>query len=230
MSTHTLDGWHFAAATLRDGRPLPKRGDILTHDGPVVPCESGLHMSVRAIDALTHAPGAMVARVRISGEVVAHGNDKWAASRREMLTDYVDATRVLHEFGCWCATNAMDVCEARGVAVDPRSRNAVVVKRRWLDGKATAEDLAAARDAAWDPAWAAARAAARDAARAAAWAAAWAAARDAARAAAWDAAWAAARAAARDASWDAAWDAASDAQNTELERMLSELVGLEVTR
>ena len=230
MSTHTLDGWHFAAATLRDGRPLPKRGDILTHDGPVVPCESGLHMSVRAIDALTHAPGAMVARVRISGEVVAHGNDKWAASRREMLTDYVDATRVLHEFGCWCATNAMDVCEARGVAVDPRSRNAVVVKRRWLDGKATAEDLAAARDAAWDPAWAAARAAARDAARAAAWAAAWAAARDAARAAAWDAAWAAARAAARDASWDAAWDAARDAQNTELERMLSELVGLEVTR
>ena len=225
MSTHTLDGWHFAAATLRDGRPLPKRGDILTHDGPVVPCESGLHMSVRAIDALTHAPGAMVARVRISGEVVAHGNDKWAASRREMLTDYVDATRVLHEFGCWCATNAMDVCEARGVAVDPRSRNAVVVKRRWLDGKATAEDLAAARAALRDAAWPAAR----DAAWAAARAAAWAAARDAARAAAMDAT-RDGDAAAWDAAWDPAWAAARDAQNTELERMLSELVGLEVTR
>ena len=56
-------------------------------------------------------------------------------------------------------------------------------------------DLAAARAAAWDAAWAAASNAAR--------AAAWDAARDAARAAARAAAWAAARDAARAAAWDA---------------------------
>jgi len=65
------------------------------------------------------------------------------------------------------------------------------------------EDLAAARDAAWDAAGAAAGdvawAAALAAARAAAWDAAGAAAGDAAWAAAWDAAWAAAWAAAGDA-------------------------------
>jgi hypothetical protein len=70
----------------------------------------------------------------------------------------------------------------------------------WHLDQMTAEQWAAARDAAGAAAWAAAWAAARDAAGVAAWAAAWAAARDAARDAA--------GAAARDAAWDAAWDAA----------------------
>ena len=99
-----------------------------------------------------------------------------------------------------------------------------VIRRAALLTPTEAKELAAARAAAWDPAWDAARAAAWDpawdAARAAAWDPAWDAARDAARAAArdaaWDAAWAAARAAAwdaaraaaRDAAWDAAWAAA----------------------
>jgi hypothetical protein len=94
--------------------------------------------------------------------------------------------------------------------------NTIEVARRFAEGKATRDELAAAGDAAGAAVWAAARAAVWDAARAAAWDAAW----DAARAAAWDAAWdaaraavwAAARAAARDAAraaaWDAAWDAA----------------------
>jgi hypothetical protein len=72
---------------------------------------------------------------------------------------------------------------------------------RHVAGKASDQELAAARDAAW--------AAARDAAWAAARDAAWAAARAADRAAA--AARAAAWAATRDAAWDAAWDAARDA-------------------
>jgi hypothetical protein len=72
-----------------------------------------------------------------------------------------------------------------------------------LDGM-TAEQWAAAWDAARAAAWDAARAAAWDAARAAAWDAAWTAAWDAARAAAWDAARAAAWDAARAAAWAAA--------------------------
>jgi hypothetical protein len=219
-------GWHFAGMALRDGSPLPRKGRVLRHKGAVVPCESGYHASERAIDALQYAPGAMVARVELRGAVVAHGLpvDKHAASERKMLSGYVDATRTLHEFACWCAVRALDAAEARGCSVDKRSRAAIAVKLAWLDGKATDADLAAARDAAWaatDADLAAARDAARDAARAAARAAA----RDAAWAAALAAALAAARDAARAAAWDAARDAALDEQNTELERRLLALVG-----
>ena len=94
---------------------------------------------------------------------------------------------------------ATDALGPQGVEV------AAIIKRaRRLTADEVQQLLAAARNAAWnaawdaarDAAWDAARAAARDAARAAAWAAA----RDAAR----DAAWAAARDAARGAAWDAA--------------------------
>ena len=43
--------WHFVGRTLRDGRPVPADGVELRHDGPVVMRVSGLHASVRAIDA-----------------------------------------------------------------------------------------------------------------------------------------------------------------------------------
>ena len=213
-------GYHFAGATLRDGRPLPRKGDVLTHEGEVVPCESGLHASEHALDALCFAPGARIARVRLSGVVIAHGGDKYAASVRENLTDYADATRTLHEFACWCATQTLDREEAAGRIVDPRSRRAVAVKLDWLGGRATDGQLAAA----WDAAGAAAGDAAWDAARDAAWDAAGAAAGDAA----WDAAWAAARAAAwaaaRDAAWAAARDATRAAQRDELDRRICVLL------
>jgi hypothetical protein len=161
-------GWHFAESKLRDGSPLPRSGETLTHEGAVVPCQSGYHASGRATDALAYAPGAMVARVRLSGTVIAHGADKHAASERTNLTDYVDATRVLHEFACWCATGALDAEEKAGRSVDQRSRAAIAAKLLWLNGKATDKELAAAgaaaRDAAWDAAGAAAGAAAGDAA------------------------------------------------------------------
>ncbi len=125
-------------------------------------------------------------------------------------------------FAVWCAR------QVQHLMTDSRSIAAIAVAERFANGEASQEDLAAARDAAWDAAraasWDAARDAARDAAwdaaRAAAWAAAWDAARDAARAAARaaarDAARAAARAAARDAARAAAWDAARDAQKQRL--------------
>lgn len=157
-----LVGWHFAAKTLRDGSPLPREGSVLKHKGPVVPCKSGYHASVRAIDALSYAPGTMVARVELRGTVVPHGKpvDKYAASERKTLTRYVDATRVLHEFACWCATRALDREEAVGRKVDARSRAAIATKLAWLDGKTTDAEQSAAWAAATALAWAAAKAAA----------------------------------------------------------------------
>ncbi len=114
---------------------------------------------------------------------------------------------------------------------DPRSINAIAVKRRWIAGEATDEELAAAEADAWAAAEAAARVAAWAAARAAAETA-WAAARaeETAAWAAWDAAWVAALAAraAQDASWDAQDAAAAAARNAQVDmltQMLREYVG-----
>ena len=142
---------------------------------------------------------------------------------------------ILHEIACRYAEDAL----SRIDNPDPRSIHAIAVKRRWIAGEATDEELAAARTAAWaaqaaaqDAARTAAQAAAQAAARTAAWAA-QAAAQDAARTAAWAtwtaarAAWAAARAA-QDASWaaqDAAEAAARNAQVDMLTQMLREYVG-----
>ena len=240
----TVLGWWFCAkdedGIVRlphgDGREV-KVAETLAIEGPIRPCERGLHASRRALDALQYAPGEIVYRVRLSGEIVEE-NDKLAASARTVLW-MADAARALHEFAVWCAREALLRERRAKREPDPRSWRALDVKLAWLDGKATKTELAAAGDAAWDAAWTAARDAAWDAARAVAGAAAWAAAGDAAwdaartaaRAAAWDAAWDAARTAARtaawtaarDAAWDAAWDAARDAENKRLELLLSRL-------
>jgi hypothetical protein len=112
----------------------------------------------------------------------------WIATRPGVLTD-----KDARLFACWCVRQVWHLLK------DERSKRAVRVAERFAMGKATKEELAAAKAAAW----AAASDAAWDSARAAAWAAAWAAAREAA----WAAAWAAAREAAREAVWDAAGDA-----------------------
>lgn len=104
----------------------------------------------------------------------------WSVLREDFLP-----ANLLHEFACRCADCAISKIDNP----DPRSIRAVEAKRKWLRGEISDEELAAARDAARDAAWAATRAATRDAARDAAWDAT----RDAAWAAAWDAAWAATR-------------------------------------
>ena len=201
--------WHFlnwdarGQVILRDGSPVPKAGETLKVEGPIIPCSHGLHASVNPLDACGFAPGSYITRVRLSGEIVAHGEDKHAASERTILYGF-EASKVLRLFACWCIRNTK-LADGRTVwdlLTDERSRKAVETAERFANGNATKAELDAAWDdaraAAWDDARAAARAAAWDDARDAARAAAWAAARDDARDAVRAAAWAAARAAARD--------------------------------
>ena len=159
--------WHFArddgCLGYKDGRTIIK-GRILAVEGKLRMCHHGLHGSLRAIDALDYARGSLACRVEIWGDVQ-HGDHKLVGRYRKCL-GLVDADRILHEFAIWCAECALRRVARTGGRVDPRSRQALRVKRRWLQGKATDEQLdavwaaawAAGSDAGWDPARAAARA------------------------------------------------------------------------
>lgn len=177
-----IQGWHFTDGwQLRDGQPLVV-GKTYSVKGPLVMCEWGLHLSRRLIDALWYATGSVISRVEGWGDVI-EGDDKDDCRHRTVLAA-IDGERLLHYAACKFATDALHIA---GVT-DKRCWDAIRTKRRWLKGKATDEELTAARSAAWVAAQAAAWDAAWDAARAAgaAWAAAWVAARSAVEAAARD--------------------------------------------
>src|SRR5574337_1301621 len=76
--------WHFVGDALRDGRPVPSDGEVLRHDGPLELCASGLHASIKIIDALSYAPGDTLCRVRCGGKIV-RGDDKLICSERAIL-------------------------------------------------------------------------------------------------------------------------------------------------
>jgi hypothetical protein len=65
--------WHWISEDRKlrysDGREV-KVGEKLTCQGPLSLCERGMHASRRAIDALQYAPGCIVCRVRLSGEIL----------------------------------------------------------------------------------------------------------------------------------------------------------------
>lgn len=219
-------GWHFLPGDCRlangDGREV-KVGETYTVDGEPALCCHGLHASRRALDALGYAPGPVACRVRLGGQIV-EGDDKACATERTVL-GMADATRTLHEFALWCTEKAL----GRANVTDEQPWRALEVKRKWLDGEATEEELIAAREAAQGVSCYAARTVAEVAARTAAEAATW----DVASAT-YDATWNAAEVADADA-WDAvllAAEAATEAamrgvwneQNAELERRLLALL------
>lgn len=137
--------WHFLPnnGCLRFGkREKVRAGRVYRADGPLVLCENGMHASVDPLDALSYAPGAIICRVEMRGETVI-GGDKLCSRERKVLWK-ADATRTLHEFAIWCATRALK----RAQVTDKRCWNALRVRRLWLDGRATDDELLAARDAA----------------------------------------------------------------------------------
>ena len=199
-----MKAWHFLRADKRlgynDGR-LVRVGHTFKTDEKPRMCQSGFHASVNIMDALNYAPGPIICRVELSGDII-KGDAKCVASERTVIA-MADVTNVLHEFACWSAERALK----RVDNPDPRSVAAIEAKRKWLRGEITTTQLDAAWNAAWNAAGSAAGSAARDAASAA-----------------WNAAWNAASAAgnAASAARDAAWDAERRAQSRKLTKMVKE--------
>lgn len=219
MTETTVLAWHFVGETKRlgydDGREV-KVGETLSYNGDSPPecCYGGMHGSVSALDALNYAPGPILCRVEISGDID-EGGDKLCGRHRKVIA-MADATDMLRAFARRCALDVAHLWDMPDVV------------RKYLEtGAEPLRDAAyaAASDAAYAAARAAASDAAMDAARDAARDAAMDAAR-AARAAAWDARAArAARAAARAAAWAAAWAAITLKQRTSFEALCLELIG-----
>ena len=188
-------GWHFTGATLRDGSAIPPVGEWLVHEGPIVPCDSGLHMSEEPWDALQNAPGNHLHRVELRGELQPHGDpiDKWVGRERRILKS-LDCEYFLRRY----AKDQALIVAHRWDMPD--------IVREYLEGddeslRAEAENVArTAWSEAWEPIRSAAAKEKGEAARTAFWESL--AAVGEAEAWAWKATWKAA--------WLAAWLAASE--------------------
>jgi len=212
--------YHFTGDALRDGRPLPPRGVWLTHDGLLIPCRAGLHASVHPFDAVQHAPGGLLHRVELDGDMLDYGDPPgtWCAQRRRIIATR-DSTEALWAFARWCAVQVLFLWDAPAV-----------VQAYLCTGDEAGRAAASmtAREAAQAAVLAAANAAANAAARGLASTAAWEAASTAAWGASWSAAWAAARAQAWAASTtiepsNAVWATVRDGQRQEFLRRVEAL-------
>ena len=159
----------------------PRCGVWVKAEGPLSVCQNGIHLC-REKD-LVEWLNEEICEAEYRGDERIDSGTKIVV-REARLTKRLKAwnEKTARLFVCDCAERALSIYEKK-YPNDKRPRHAIEISRKYANKKATKEELAAARGAAWAAAWAAARGAA--------WAAAWAAARDAA--------WAAARAAAGDA-------------------------------
>ena len=147
--------YHFVSDNLRNGRPVPEDNFKLVHEGPVKICNSGLHASLSAFDAMHYAPGNVICKVHCSGIVESH-DDKFVCRERTILQRF-DATELMGFFARECALSVIHLWDAPEIVIkylktgDPKLKDAA---------------RAVSRDAAWAAAWVAAYAA-KDAAYAA---------------------------------------------------------------
>jgi hypothetical protein len=123
-------------------------------EGYPEPCKHGLHGSVRILDALQYAPGAIVWQVELSGRIK-KADDKIAATRRKYIAGGIDISDTLRLFARKQALSVIDKWDCPAIV------------KQWLE---TGDE--SIRSAAWSAARSAARSAAENAAYSAAYSAA----------------------------------------------------------
>ena len=169
--------------------------------GELVACSNGLHATTA--DNLLPFFDKQLWRVEIVDEYLWHTDSmgRKLVARRMRIVERIESWngRTARLFAADCAERVLPLFEARSPG-DTRPREAIAVVRRFANGDATRDELAAARDAA----------------EAAAGVAAW----DAAEAAAGAVAWAAARVGSGEGGREAAWAAERDWQAQHLAELL----------
>lgn len=171
--------YHFVGDTLRDGRPVPKDGEWLEHEGRLILYFAGLHASEHPLDALKYAPGNTLCLVELGGEDLIRGDDKVCARKRKIIARF-DATSLLRRFAADQALSVRhlwkmpDVVKDYLETLDESNRKSARKAASYAandDDIYYTDDDADARYASKDAACAASSAAADDAACAAAYAA-----------------------------------------------------------
>ena len=220
--TDNIKAWHFVADTLRDGRPVPKDGVWLRHEGQIKICASGLHASRRPWNALQYAPGATLCYVECRGDVQEEIDKLVCRERRIIMRADVTETllyfarmQALSVIHLWASeppdvvldylmTGDESLRNAASAAASAATRGATSATTNAAASAATRRSraTAAASYAAWDAASAAASATTSATTSAAVWSAAW------------------------DAVWSAAWDAAWDAAGLEFDALIYEQFGV----
>ena len=129
----TILAWHFVSKdrVLRHGSGLTvEPGYVYTEDeGPIVLCQNGMHASRTVWQALIYAPGPVLCRVKVWGEVK-EDSDKLVGRHREVIAMY-DIEKELRLWACWC------VRQVWHLLTDERSRRAVEVAEAFSRGEAT---------------------------------------------------------------------------------------------
>ena len=128
--------------------------------GEIIPCKNGYHLC-REKDLMGWLRDTIWI-AEVDGELV-EAEDKVVCRRVRLISGTAWNECNARLFACDCAEHVLHLYEKEYTG-DDRPRLAIETARAYANGKATEDELSAARAAAWDAAGAAARSAARAAA------------------------------------------------------------------
>lgn len=132
---------------LADGSWKP--GSWIEVTGDLVPCVNGLHGCDGTRQLLRWLGPPLVCEMEYDGDVVVH-YDK-IVGRRARLLRIIEAwnERTARLFACDCAEHVLPIWESQ-IGGDVRPRLTIATARRFADGMANRDALAAARVSAWE--------------------------------------------------------------------------------
>jgi hypothetical protein len=151
-------GWHFTTIDKRLGSGddrLVVAGETLTVDCDPVLWKSGLHAGYTVMGALQYARGSYLWRVELGG-VIVRGQNEMVATERTALWGF-DASEALRLFARRCALDVIDLWSAPDVAVRYLNTGDEAIRFAALVATHAMSHSTAAKHAARDTAWAAAR-------------------------------------------------------------------------
>jgi len=113
-----MKAWHFLHdnGLLRDGTDPPADGQWLEYPGKREMCKSGLHASIKPLDALKYAPGSIVCRVEVDKACIITWHHKINTRRRKILWR-LDTIEILSHFSRLCALDVIHLWDAPDVVI-----------------------------------------------------------------------------------------------------------------
>jgi hypothetical protein len=141
-----LDGSANNAGTGKWHLPKGKRpGKWMPAISPVVPCQSGYH--VTTIDNLLRWIAPTVYEVEVRGDIVDH-SDKLVASQARLIRATAWNEQTARLFAADCAEHVLHLWTKR-YPNDPRVADCIAEVRRFANGEATLDEMRQARSAAY---------------------------------------------------------------------------------